>query len=121
MAFEGDLRHLSLGDVLQTLAMSRQVGTFIVRSPTEERRLSFGSRGCGLLTVRSAIREKVGEWLRGRGKCSAEDLEAAKKLQRRRKDVPVEDLLLESAQVTEADIKSARNYMAAEEIYDLFL
>jgi hypothetical protein len=121
MAFEGDLRHLSLGDVLQTLAMSRQVGTFIVRSPAEERRLAVGPAGCGLLNLRPSLRVKVAAWLRGRGRVSDEDLQAALQSQKRRKDTSVEEILLESGVITPEDVAAARSYICLEEIFDLFL
>ncbi|MCG3135239.1 MAG: Outer membrane protein assembly factor BamB [Planctomycetes bacterium] len=121
MAFEGDLRHLALGDVLQTLAMSRQMGTFVVRGPAEERRLVVGARGVGLLTVRHLLREVVGQYLLGRGKVAPDAYEQALRQFRRRKDGAVEDVLLEQGATTPEDVKSARHYVAAEEIYDLFL
>ena len=59
MAFEGDLSQLGLGDVLQTIAMSRQVGTFILRGK-EERRLGCSPRGVALLTSRKSLGLKIG-------------------------------------------------------------
>lgn len=120
MAFEGDLSHLSLGDVLQTLAMSRQAGTFVVRG-TEERRLVLGERGVGLHSVRSAIREKVVAYLLGRGYATPGDVDLATKTQRRRRDASIEDLLVEANAVTDKAVREARRYAAAEEIHDLFL
>ncbi|MCE9636635.1 MAG: PQQ-binding-like beta-propeller repeat protein [Planctomycetes bacterium] len=123
MAFEGDLQNLALGDVLQTLAMSRQTGTFVIRSASEERRLVFGPRGCGLLTARQALREHVGEYLVAKGKVTPEDLEQATK-QARRKNNPaigVEDILRDKGTITEADVTDARRYVAGEDVYDLFL
>lgn len=121
MAFEGDLSHLSLGDVLQTLAMSRQTGTFVIRGSSEERRLVFGPRGCGLLTVRQATRERVADYLVGRGKITEEVHDQVLRMARRRKETPLDDLLSEKAAVSEADLTEARRYVSAEEIYDLFL
>ncbi len=121
MAFEGDLRHLSLGDVLQTLAMSRQVGTFIVRSPSEERRLAVGPAGCGLLNLRPSLRVKVAAWLRGRGRVSDADFQAAVQSQKRRKDTSLEEILLDAGAITPEDVAAARSYICLEEIFDLFL
>lgn len=120
MAFEGDLSHLSLGDVLQTLAMSRQQGTFVVRGP-EERRLLLCEKGVGLLTVRSALKEKVTAYLVGRGYATPGDVDLAAKTQRRRRDAAIEDLLVEANAVTEKAVREARRYAAAEEIHDIFL
>lgn len=121
MAFEGDLSHLALGDVLQTLAMSRQTGTFILRGASEERRLVFGPRGVGLLTVRQVLRERAGEYLLGKGKVTPEAYEQAVKSSRRKKDVEVVQVLLERQAIDDKQVAEARRYVAAEEIYDLFL
>jgi outer membrane protein assembly factor BamB/tetratricopeptide (TPR) repeat protein len=121
MAFEGDLSHLALGDVLQTLAMSRQAGIFVVRGPDEERRLVFGPRGCGLLTVRSAVRERVAAYLVGRGTVPSAEHEQAQRTAKRRKDGAIDEILRDQGSVTDADLLEARRYVAADEIYDLFL
>src|SRR5262245_33539126 len=121
MAFEGDLSNLSLGDVLQTLAMTRQAGTFVIRGPSEERRLVFGARGFGLLTVRQDLRDRVGQYLLGKGKVSADVFEQTQKAIRRKKDAFVEDALFEKGVISEADILDARRYVGGEDIYDLFL
>ena len=53
MAFEGDLSDLALGDIFQTLAMTRQTGTLVVKG-TEERRVAFGPSGISCLSKRNA-------------------------------------------------------------------
>ena len=121
MAFEGDLSNLSLGDVLQTLAMTRQAGTFVIRGPSEERRLVFGPRGFGLLTVRKDVRDRVGGYLVGKGKVTPAAFEQAQKALRRKKDAVLEDTLCAGGSITEADVLEARRYVAGEDIYDLFL
>src|ERR1700733_4856935 len=95
MAFEGDLSNLSLGDVLQTIAMSRQVGTFVIRGE-EERRLGCGPSGVSLLSSRSSLGLRMGAVLCGTGKVTKEQLDHALKVQRRRRDVQLGAILVEA-------------------------
>src|SRR6185436_11154943 len=106
MAFEGDLSNLSLGDVLQTIAMSRQVGTFVIRS-AEERRLACGPKGVALMSERTSLGLKLGAVLVGTGKAAHEQVEHALKVQRRRRDVLVGQLLVENGACSEDDVRTA--------------
>ncbi len=119
MAFEGDLSNLALGDVLQTLAMSRQVGTFVVRA-AEERRLAFSVQGVAVLSYRPSLGVREANWLVGTGRITPEDVEHAVKVQRRRREESLGDVLLSNGACTADDLRAARRYLAAEEIYELF-
>ena len=120
MAFEGDLSNLSLGDVLQTIAMSRQVGTFVIRGE-EERRLACGPQGVALLSSRTSLGLRIGAVLLGTEKITKEQLDHALKVQRRRRDTPLGAILVESGACDEDALRQARRYLAAEEIFDLFV
>jgi outer membrane protein assembly factor BamB/tetratricopeptide (TPR) repeat protein len=120
MAFEGDLSNLSLGDVLQTIAGSRQIGTFVIRG-AEERRLGCGPEGLALLSARPSLALLLGKVLVGTGKVSAEQLDEALKVQRRRRDARIGEILEELGACTAEDVRGARRYIAAEEIYELFM
>ena len=58
MAFEGDLSRLPLGDVFQTLSMTRQHGILVVRGH-EERRLAVGLKGMALASARPSHGERI--------------------------------------------------------------
>lgn len=119
MAFEGDLSNLQLGDIFQTLAMTRQTGTFVVRG-REERRISFTERGIALLSARPSLGRWVARHLHGTGKVTQEELDAALEAVRRRPDEFVGDALLAAGACDEGDLLRSKRYVAAEEIYDLF-
>jgi outer membrane protein assembly factor BamB/tetratricopeptide (TPR) repeat protein len=120
MAFEGDLSNLGLGDVLQTIAMSRQVGTFILRGE-EERRLACGPQGVALLSSKKSLGLRIGTILVGAGKVSQEHLDQALRTQGRHKEMLLGQILVETGGCTEEDVRAARRYLAAEEIFSLFL
>jgi hypothetical protein len=122
MAFEGDLSNLALGDVLQTLAMSRQAGTFVVRSQNEERRLVFGPRGMGLLSPRPRVHDRVASYIQGHGMVTPGAFDEAVRAVRRRRasGLPVEEALREQGALTDDDILAARRYVAGEELHELF-
>jgi tetratricopeptide (TPR) repeat protein len=120
MAFEGDLSNLSLGDVLQTIAMSRQVGTFIIRG-AEERRLGCGPNGVALLSSRTSLGLRIGTVLVGTGKTTQDQIDRALRVQRRRRDMMIGQLLVTEGVCTEDDLRGARRYLAMEEIFDLFM
>lgn len=120
MAFEGDLSNLGLGDVLQAIAMSRQVGTFILRGE-DERRLACGPQGVALLSSKKSLGLKIGSVLVGTGKITQAHLDQTLKLQSRRKDMLLGQLLVETGACSAEDVKTARRYLAAEEIFGLFL
>lgn len=119
MAFEGDLSNLGLGDVLQTIAMSRQVGTFVLRGE-DERRLACGPQGVALLSSRKSLGLKIGTVLVGSGKITAAHLEQALKLQARSRDLMLGQVLVEQGACSAEDVRAARRYLAAEEIFTLF-
>lgn len=119
MAFEGDLSNLGLGDVLQTIAMSRQVGTFILRGE-EERRLACGPQGVALLSARKSLGLKIGTVLVGSGKITQAHLDQALKLQARSRDLMLGQILVEQNACSAEDVRAARRYLAAEEIFTLF-
>ncbi len=119
MAFEGDLSNLGLGDVLQTIAMSRQVGTFVLRGE-DERRLACGPQGLALLSSRKSLGLKIGTVLVGTGKITQAHLDQALKLQARSRDLMLGQILVEQGACSAEDVRAARRYLAAEEIFTLF-
>ncbi len=120
MAFEGDLSELQLGDVLQTLAMTRQYGTLVVRGH-EERRIGCAERGLVLLTVRPSHGERIARHLAGTGKLGQNALEEARRIARRRRGALLDDVLLEEGAVSEADLRASRRYVAQEDVFELFM
>jgi len=120
MAFEGDLSNLSLGDVLQTIAGSRQVGTFIIRG-VEERRLACDVHGVALVSARSSLGLLIGSVLVGTEKITSKQLDDALRAQRRRRESPIGGLLVEAGACTPDDVREARRYVALEEIFELFM
>lgn len=119
MAFEGDLSNLQLGDIFQTLAMTRQTGTFVVRGH-EERRIAFSEKGIALLSARPSLGRWVGRHLFGTGRIEEPALVEALEAVRRRPDEFVGDALLAAEACTEDDLRRSKRYVAAEEIYELF-
>ncbi len=119
MAFEGNLRDLEFGDVVQTLSMTRQYGTLVVRGP-EERRVAFTERGMVLLSARPSHGERVGRYLLGRGRVTADALETARRATRRATEAALGDALLEAGAVTEEHLAEARRYVAEDDLFDLF-
>jgi outer membrane protein assembly factor BamB/tetratricopeptide (TPR) repeat protein len=120
MAFEGDLSNLSLGDVLQTIAGARQAGTFIIRG-AEERRLAVGTQGVALLATRPSLSLKIGAVLVGTNKITKDQLDQALKIQRRRRDSRIGQIVAEEGFCSADEVRAARSYIACEELYELFL
>src|SRR5262245_46706346 len=120
MAFEGDLTKMSLGDVLQAISLSRQIGTFIVRNRDDERRLACTEKGIALASDRTQFAVRLGTMLVGMGKVTPEHLEEALRVQRRRRDARIGELLVEAGACTDDDVRAARRYIASEEIFALF-
>lgn len=120
MAFEGDLSDLALGDIFQTLAMTRQSGTLCVRG-TEERRIAFSAKGIAVLSRRDSLGRWLGEYLVGVGALSPEDFEKAQTLLRRRREGFLGDVIQELDVVPEKPFFDAMRYLAQEELFDLFL
>src|SRR4051812_28405682 len=105
MAFEGDLSNLSLGDVLQTIATTRQVGTFVIKG-VDERRLACGPQGVALLSTRTSLGLRIGTVLMGTGKITKEQLDQALKIQRRRREQLVGQILVETQVCTSDDVRA---------------
>src|SRR6185503_18072199 len=104
MAFEGDLSNLSLGDVLQTIAGTRQVGTFVIKG-AEERRLACGPQGLALLSTRSSLGLLIGRVLVGTNRISPEQLDQALKVQRRRRELRLGQILVEADACKAEDVR----------------
>ena len=122
MSVDADLKELALSDVLQTLAMTRQFGVLVVRGPdgAEERRIAFTERGLALLSQRPSLAERVGRLLVGRRQLAAQDLAAAHTLVRRRRGTSVDEILVAEGAVEDEPLRSARRYVAQDEIFELF-
>ena len=119
MAFEGDLEKLPLGDVLQTLAMTRQFGVLTVEGP-RRRRVFVDERGVVLLSVGRETGERVARYLLATGGLNFEQLAEAEKVARRQRNARM-DRLLESEGLVPADtLRTARSYVAQEDIFEMF-
>lgn len=119
MAFEGDLKELEFGDVVQTLSMTRQHGTLVVHG-ANERRVAFSERGMALLSARRSHGERVGQFLVGTGRISAEALDSTLRSIRRADGAAVGDALLDAGLVDPQSLLAARRYVAQDELFELF-
>ncbi len=119
MAFEGNLSELEFGDVVQTLSMTRQYGTLVVRGH-EVRRVAFSESGLALLSARRSHEEQVARFLVGMGRCDADVLSGVLRATRRDATPPIGELLREKGAVTDADLLAARRYVAQEQLFELF-
>ena len=119
MAFEGNLRDLEFGDVVQTLSLTRQHGTLVVQG-TEERRIAFTDRGLAVLSARRSHGERVGSYLLGTGRIAADALDSVRRSTRRVGGAEMGDALLSAKAVDPAALLEARRYVAQEDLFDLF-
>lgn len=119
MAFEGNLRDIEFGDIVQTLSMTRQRGTLVIQG-VEERRVAFTERGMALLSARRSHGERVGRYLVGTDRVTKEAFDAAKRLTRRESAAAIGDALLAANAVDPEDLAEARRYVAQDDLYALF-
>ncbi len=119
MAFEGDLSKLELGDVFQTLSMTRQHGTLVIQG-AEERRLAFGDRGIALLSARPSQGEHICRFLLAKGELDEETLAAARKAMRRERGSRLDEVIEGQGSVSTEALRAARHYVAEDDLFEMF-
>src|SRR5215469_9222069 len=119
MAIKGSLKEASLPDVLQLLAMGKKTGCLSVTH-----RNSFGyiyfdkGRICYASIVNR--RDRLGDMLVKNGVIAPAQLEAAIKLQNRRREKRIGELLLEQHAITVQQLHAAIEVQIQEAVYFLF-
>jgi len=119
MGFRGNLRSISLADILQNLALNQQTGTLHVAAYDRAKNLYF--RG-GQITGLSEERRKgllLGEVLVGRGMASEHQVRAALRRQGT-SGGRLGEILVEMGIVTLEQIRDLVRFQVEEDIYDLF-
>ncbi len=119
MGLKGDLDSISLADIFQTLSMTGQEGTLVVRGSDQVKYIHFTKDGVSLLTSGEKKMGRLGDMLVGLGKISPEDLRNALGRQKETGGL-LGETLAELGLVTAKDIENAVRIQIEEEIYDLF-
>ncbi|MCI0340244.1 MAG: DUF4388 domain-containing protein [Planctomycetales bacterium] len=119
MGLKGDLDSISLADIFQTLSMTGQEGTLVVRGSDQVKYIHFTRDGVSLLTSGEKKMGRLGDMLVGLGKISPDDLRSALTRQKETGGL-IGETLTELGLVTPKDIENAVRIQIEEEIYDLF-
>ncbi|MHC4958967.1 MAG: outer membrane protein assembly factor BamB family protein [Planctomycetota bacterium] len=119
MAFKGDLKNISLFDVLQTLQQNKQSGVLVVQREGITRKVFIDPMGVRLFYSRFARPLRLGEIFVRRGRIRPQDVEILL-LQQKQSYRPVGELLVESGKVEQWEVDEILQYHAEDEIYGLF-
>jgi hypothetical protein len=115
----GRLRSFTFSDILQLLALSGQTGTLTLEQGWNSRTLTF-ERGRICYIAAATRLATVGQLLLAAGKLGAEQLDAALALARA-DGIGLDEALLATGAVEQADLRRCRDQQLEETIYSLFL
>ena len=119
MAFKGDLKNISLFDVLQTLNQNKQTGVLVVQRNGATKKIFIDAEGVRVFFTRSFRPLRLGEIFVRRGRITPQDVEIVL-LQQKQHYVPIGQLLVESGKVTQEEVDKVLRYHAEDEIYEIF-
>jgi len=119
MAFKGDLRNISLFDVLQTLHQNRQAGVLVVQRGAVTKKIYIDPQGVRIFFTRSFRPLRLGEIFVRRGRITPQDVEILL-LQQKQAYRPMGKLLVESGKVSAEEVEQILQYHAEDEIYEIF-
>ncbi|MHC4225046.1 MAG: DUF4388 domain-containing protein, partial [Planctomycetota bacterium] len=117
MAFKGDLRNISLFDVLQTLQQNQQTGVLVVQRAGVVRKIHISPGG--IYFTRSYRPMRLGEIFVRRGLVTPQDVELLL-LQQRDDPRPIGELMVASGKVSQEDVDEILRYHAEDEIFEIF-
>lgn len=119
MTIAGNLRTMSLGDLIQWLATTQKTGTLIIDGPEFTKKIYF--RQTEIVAVASDNpREFLGHYLVGWGLCTQAELEALVKSQREQPTM-LGELAVKQGLITEDDLRAVVTTKTRETLYDLVL
>ncbi len=118
MSLTGNLRTMSLPDILQWIALGRKTGTLHLERRAVRKRLAFKS-GTIFSSWSNDPRESLGQFLISQRLVTEEELFRAL-LSQEKEGRLVGSILVESGTLSEDDLRRALRLKAAETIYDLF-
>jgi hypothetical protein len=119
MSLTGNLRTMSLPDILQWIAQGQKTGTLHLERRAVEKRLTF-ERGAIFTSWSNDPRESLGQFLVSQRYVSEEQLFRALLAQEKEGRL-IGSILVDSGILKEDDLARALHAKAAESIYDLFL
>jgi len=119
MSFKGDLRNISLFDVLQTLNQNQQTGVLVVQQGALTRKIHVSPQGVRVFFTRASRPLRLGEIFVRRGVLTPQDVEILL-MQQKNSYRPIGELLVESGKVRQEDVDHILAYRAEDEIYESF-
>jgi outer membrane protein assembly factor BamB/tetratricopeptide (TPR) repeat protein len=117
MAFKGDLRNLSLSDVLQTLGQNRQRGLLVLQKGEITRKIYITPEG--IFLARSFRPMRLGEIFLRRGYLTPQDVEILL-LEQKETKRPIGELMVESGKVPKEEVDQLLRHHAEDEIFEIF-
>jgi tetratricopeptide (TPR) repeat protein len=117
MAFKGDLRNISLFDVLQTLQQNQQTGVLVVQRAGVVRKIHISP--AGIFFTRSYRPMRLGEIFVRRGLVTPQDVELLL-LQQRDDPRAIGELMVASGKVSQEEVDEILRYHAEDEIFEIF-
>ncbi|MFH1421694.1 MAG: PQQ-binding-like beta-propeller repeat protein [Planctomycetota bacterium] len=117
--FKGDLKHINLADIFQTLAMNQQEGTLTITAGEKRTDIYFSKEGVRLLTTGGRKYPLLGELLLKNKKLTPVELDMALARQRMTGEL-LGQALIDMNVVTEEIIEDCVSRQIEEEIYDVF-
>ena len=119
MAFKGDLKNISMFDVLQTLHQNKQTGVLLVQRDGTTKKVFIDPDGVRVFFTRASRPLRLGEIFVRRGRITPQDVEILL-LQQKQSYRPMGELLVESGKVRQEEVDTVLRYHAEDEIYETF-
>jgi Domain of unknown function (DUF4388)/PQQ-like domain/PEGA domain len=119
VTMRGDLDQMPLGDVFQTLGLTKMEGVLRVCNPVEQRLVYFRGGNLRIVVPPRLMMRRLGQCLLQAGVLTSDDLRAALAEQKRQPRA-LDEVLVERGCVTQEQIDDIIALQASEELFGLF-
>lgn len=119
VTMRGDLQQMPLGDIFQTLGLTKMEGVLRVCNPVEQRIVYFRGGNLRILVPNRILLRRLGQRLIQAGAIDSEQLRMCL-LEQRRQGQPLSRILVESGCVEQDQIDDILALQTSEELFGLF-
>lgn len=119
VTMRGDLDQMPLTDVFQTLGMNKMEGVLRLANPVEQRVVYFHNGNLRILLPARQLLRRLGQQLIQAGLVDGEGLRSAL-LEQRKTQAPLDEVLVQSGRVDQAQIEQILAVQVSEELFGLF-
>lgn len=119
VTMRGDLDQMPLGDVFQTLGLTKMEGVLRVCNPVEQRLVYFRGGNIRIVVPPRLMMRRLGQSLLQAGALTSDDLRAALAEQKKQPRA-LDEVLVERGSVTQTQIDDIVALQASEELFGLF-